>query len=315
MNILVTGGCGFIGTRLVRSWKGHRVRVVDNGLVGDVEEAGDSWSDDRVQVIRGDVCDEGTMLRATEGAEVVVHLAANTGVEPSVRDPRADFTTNALGTLNCLEAARRHGVRRFVFSSSGAALGDCAPPFHEKLAPRVASPYGAGKLSGEAYCSAYHRSFGVPTVALRFSNVYGPGSDRKDSLVARFTRQALAGETILIHGDGEQTRDFLYIDDLARGVDRAIFAEGVAGEVFQVASNVETSVNEVLALLTKAWKAHGIGDPTVERGAPRKGDVRRNHADASKARCRLEWRTEVPLEEGIMRTVEWFVRNTANARR
>ena len=142
------------------------------------------------------------MLAATEGADVVIHLAANTGVGPSVENPRMDCETNVTGTLNALEAARAAGAGRFVFASSGAPLGVQTPPLHEEMAPHPASPYGASKLAGEGYCSAWFHSFGVETVVLRFGNVYGEGSTRKASVVAKFIKRALAGEVLEIYGDG-----------------------------------------------------------------------------------------------------------------
>src|SRR5439155_1594301 len=151
-------------------------------------------------------------------------------------------TTNVLGTINYLEAARRAGIRRFVLASSAAATGNCIPPIHEQVVPRPVSPYGASKLAGEAYCCAYAASYAMMTVALRFGNVYGPGSDQKDSVVARFIRQVLTDEQIVIYGDGTQVRDFIYIDDLVRAIRCSLDADGIAGEVFQIATAHGTSV-------------------------------------------------------------------------
>ena len=235
MNWLVTGGCGFIGTALIRSLMqegDHAVRVVDNLSVGtreDLAAAGDFVevssdgpgpiaSGGQVELLAGDITDKDLALRAARGADVIVHFAANTGVMPSVEDPRGDCMSNVVGTLNYLEAARHNDVGRFVFASSGGTvIGEVEPPIHEEMVPHPVAPYGASKLAGEGYCSAYFQTFGVETVALRFGNVYGPLSGHKNSVVARFIKRAVEGEVLEIYGDGTQTRDFIFVDDLDRG--------------------------------------------------------------------------------------------------
>ena len=323
MNWLVTGGCGFIGVALVRSLAhqgDHTVRVVDNLAVGTREDlaavyefveaspadVGPMDSGAPVELVVGDILDEGLALRATEGADVIVHLAANTGVAPSVEDPRADCLANVIGTLNYLEAARHSDAKRFVFASSGAAVGEVEPPIHEEMPPHPVSPYGASKLSGEAYCSAYFGTFGVETASLRFGNVYGPLSNHKNSVIAKFIKRAMRGEVLEIYGDGTQTRDFIYIEDLVRAVRLAATAEGVGGEVFQIATNAETSVQEMVEELLPALAAAGMKDVEVRHAAPRLGDVRRNYSDTSKAARMLGWQAEVGLEEGLRRTMDWF---------
>jgi UDP-glucose 4-epimerase len=326
VNWLVTGGCGFIGVALIRSLLnegGHSVRVVDNLAVGTREDlaavcefteasAADvgpmpAVSGSPVELVVGDILDEELALSAAEGADVIVHLAANTGVAPSVEDPRADCLTNVIGTLNYLEAARHGDVSRFVFASSGAAVGEVEPPVHEEMPPHTVSPYGASKLSGEAYCSAYFRTFGVETVALRFGNVYGLLSSHKSSVIAKFIKRAMGGEVLEIYGDGTQTRDFIYVEDLTRAIRSAATAEGVGGEVFQIATNAETSVQEMVEELLPVLAAVSIKDVEVRQAAPRLGDVMRNYSDTSKAARMLGWRSEVNLKEGLRRTVNWFV--------
>jgi UDP-glucose 4-epimerase len=323
MNWLVTGGCGFLGTALVRSLTeqgGHSVRVVDNLAVGEradleavtpfeeVAEVGPMRPDSPVELVVGDILDERLALRAAEGADVIVHLAANTGVMPSIEDPRADCMSNVVGTLNYLEAARHNGVRRFVFASSGGTtIGEAEPPIHEEMVPHPVSPYGASKLAGEGYCSAYFRTFGVETVALRFGNVYGPLSGHKNSVVARFIKRASGGEVLEIYGDGTQTRDFIYVGDLIRAVRLAASVEGVGGEIFQIATSAETTVQELVDRLLPVLAASGIKDVEVRNTEARRGEVRRNYADTSKAERMLGWRAEVDLDEGLRRTAAWFM--------
>lgn len=324
---LITGGCGFIGRSLIarlRSDDGVTVRIVDNLSVGsredledvagpfceldptDLDHAGAAWGKG-VELLVGEILDADLALSAARGADIIVHLAANTGVQPSVEDPRADCVTNVMGTLNYLEAARLRDVSRFVFASSGAPIGECTPPIHEEMVPHPVSPYGASKLSGEGYCSAYFRTFGVETVALRFGNVYGPNSGHKSSVVAKFIRNAMRGEPLEVYGDGEQTRDFVYVEDLLEAIVSSAVAPGVGGEVFQIATAVETTVGELVEELIPILVASGLSEPEVHHIAPRLGDVRRNYADSSKAHRLLGWSTETTLRDGLRMTTEWFV--------
>lgn len=325
LNWLITGGCGFIGTSLIKTLVaegGHSVRVLDNLSVGtraDLEsvcafiEIGEGrnkavdYTTDVCQLVVGDILASDRVAFAAQGADVIVHLAANTGVAPSVEDPRMDCMANVIGTLNCLEAARSQGVRRFVFASSGAPIGEVTPPIHEEMVPHPVSPYGASKLAGEAYCSAYFRTFGIETVALRFGNVYGPGSGHKNSVVAKFIRQAVAGEILEIYGDGTQTRDFVYIDDLIGAIVAAATRKQVGGEVFQIATSYETNLNELAHMLSEVLRSTDVVKEVVIRhGAVRLGDVLRNYSDTSKARKVLGWEPTTTLKNGLEETVRWF---------
>lgn len=327
MKWLITGGCGFLGRSLIRNLLvegGHFIRIVDNLSVGSREELGliadfvESTADAAgfplltstpVELIEGDILDEELAVKAGQEMDIIVHLAANTGVAPSVADPRMDCVTNVIGTLNYLEAARVNNVGRFVFASSGAPAGECEPPIHEELPPHPVSPYGASKLAGEGYCSAYSRTFGVETVALRFSNVYGPLSSKKESVVAKFIKRAMAGESLEIYGDGSQTRDFIHIDDLIRAVRLAGATAGIGGETFQIAAALETTVGEIADKLKHLFQEL---DPNnnirISYMEPRLGDVKRNFSDTSKAKARLGWQPEVQLDQGLRATLAWFMK-------
>ncbi len=323
MNWLITGGCGFIGTSLIRRIRGADaqagVRILDNLSTGTREDLrrvtdfkeippGDAMEAPRgVELVVGDILDEQAALQVTNGVDVVVHLAANTGVGPSVENPRADCYANVIGTLNYLEACRTNGIPRFIFASSGAPAGEVEPPIHEELPAHPVSPYGASKLAGEGYCSAYKKSFGIDTIALRFGNVYGPGSIHKSSVVAKFIRQAVEGEALEIYGDGSQTRDFIYIDDLIDVILLAAAAPDVGGEIFQVASNRETTVAEMADRLLRILEEKGVERVRVINTEVRVGDVKRNYSDTSKARRMLGWRPRVDLEEGLARTIDYFL--------
>jgi UDP-glucose 4-epimerase len=260
-----------------------------------------------VELVVGDILDAELALQVSKDADVIVHLAANTGVAPSVENPRMDCEANVFGTLNYLEAARHCDVKRFVFASSGAPAGEVEPPIHEELPPHPVSPYGASKLAGEGYCSAYFRSFGVETVCLRFGNVYGPLSGKKDSVVAKFIKCALDGLPLEIYGDGKQTRDFIYIDDLIRSIRLAASVESAGGETFQIATNQETTVGELVEKLVPVLERFGVTGTKVAYGERRQGDVMRNFSDTTKAREVLGWECQENLDSGLEKTVKWFL--------
>jgi UDP-glucose 4-epimerase len=327
---LITGGCGFIGRSLVKRLLCQNplgfIRVLDNCTVGtpedlasvcrfkfvkisDVNSATDSFglNKEKVELILGDIRNKDICTAAAAGCEIIVHLAAATGVAPSVDSPRKDMENNVLGTFNMLEAARIHKTKRFIFASSGAPIGEVNPPIHEELAPRPVSPYGASKLAGEGYCSAYYRTYGLGTVSLRFGNVYGPGSNHKESVVARFIKNALACQLLEINGDGNQTRDFIYIEDLIDAILCAADAD-IGGEVFQIATQKETSVNDLVVELVSTFKKICPTIPVaVNHTSPRKGDVRKNYFDTTKARKQLGWSSHWTIARGLEETVAWFL--------
>lgn len=327
MNWLITGGCGFIGSSLIASLhegdpENTRVRVVDSFRTADVEDlraglprdlevtetsADEAVWDSTIAVVQGDIVDRSSIQAAFRGADVIIHLAANTGVPQSVTDPDFDGMTNVIGTLNVLQAARLNDVNRVVFASSGAPLGVQEPPIHEEMAARPMSPYGASKLAGEGYCSAFYHSFGIEAVSLRFSNVYGPGSGNKSSVVAKFIKKALADEAVEIYGDGNQTRDFIYISDLVDAIYAAATQTGVGGEIFQIASNSETTVGVIADLLSDALEQRGRERLKVTYGALRTGDMYRNFSDTRKAKEVLGWVPKVSLLDGIGLTVDSFL--------
>jgi UDP-glucose 4-epimerase len=299
--VLVTGGCGFIGANLVRrirSGPGWRVTIVDDLRTGRGSYVPPELGD----VIVGDVADPEVLGPALEGADAVVHLASQTGVLPSVEDPARDFEGSITTTFRVLDACRRQGVPRFVFASSGAAVGDVEPPIHENVVPRPVSPYGAGKLAGEAYVQGFAGSFGMETAALRFSNVYGPYSLHKDNAIPNFIRHCLAVEKLEIYGDGSQTRDFIHVHDLCDGIIGAVTADGLAGEVFQLGTSVETSVVELARLIQDVTGA----DTEIDFEERRAGEVHRSRVDISKAQRLLGFEPAIPLRDGLAQTADWY---------
>ena len=298
--VLVTGGAGFIGANVVRMLLdgGYQVTVLDNLNAA----AGGNLEGLSVELIQGDILDADIAARAVRGHDAVIHLAAQTGVPASLEDPRADLETNVIGTLNMLEAVREAAPEaRFIYASSNAPLGGREPPVSEDKAPLPISPYGASKLAGEAYCQAYHGSWGLGTVALRFANVYGPFSSHKGSVVAKFLTDAMTTGSITIDGDGGQTRDFLYVGDLCRAVHLAIESDA-AGEVIQIANGTETSILTLAELIRAALG----GDVQVKHGPGRQGDPRRNYSSIAKAKALLGWEPRESLASGLEKTVHWF---------
>ena len=323
---MITGGCGFIGANLIKSLlatKETHILVVDNLTSSSLDQLGNITSYheitdteletgnslQRVSFIRGDIRDEALALSVCRGAETVVHLAASTGVIQSIQDPLADCRINIIGTINYLEAARLNGVRRFVFASSSASLGEQIPPYHEKMVAQPKSPYGASKLAGEAYCQAYFASFGLETVILRFGNVYGPHSTHKNSVVAKFIKHISSREMLPIYGDGNQTRDFIYVEDLILAMLSVLDREQIGGQVFQLATHQEHTVLEVAEELNLlAEKVLGYRC-SLGFESERAGEIERSYSDISKAREMLKFAPKYDLRRGLEETFTWFVKH------
>lgn len=303
---LITGGAGFIGANLVRLLmaRGKKVRVLDNLSTGRIEDLEDL----PVEIIIGDIRDERSVDEAVAGVEAVIHLAGHTNVVESVREPALDLDINVQGTFNVLMSGARHKVERVIFASTGGAvLGDITPPAREDMAPHPISFYGASKLAGEGYCSAFWGSYGLKTVFLRFSNIYGPFSHNKGSVVPNFFRQIQAGRELIIFGDGGQTRDFLYVGDLCQGIATALEADLPFGQAIQLGAGQETSINHLLSLIRQL-----VGEdffPQVVHQPARAGEVRRSFVSIAQAQKYLNFSVPTALLEGLRQTWEWFQQN------
>jgi UDP-glucose 4-epimerase len=307
-SILVTGGCGFIGTSLVTVLRdrGYSVKVLDNlSNVSDVARA-DSvtpWGQD-VEVVQGDIRDSSVVRAAMGKIDTVVHLAAFGSVADSIGDPEGNFDVNVRGTLSVLQACVAQDVPQIIFASTGGALiGNVEPPVNEASLPWPISPYGASKLCCEAYLHAFSGSYGLSAVALRFANVYGPHSLHKKGAVTTFIMQALASEPLIIYGDGTASRDFLFVDDLCDGIAAAV-GSNLVDEVIHLASGVETSIGELAELILDITDRPAT---SIDYLAPRRGEVARNFATAEKARALLQFSPRYSLRTGMERTVDWFV--------
>ncbi|MGQ9851000.1 MAG: NAD-dependent epimerase/dehydratase family protein [Aggregatilineaceae bacterium] len=300
MQILVTGGAGFLGSALVRRLveRGHSVRVLDDLSAGDPTRLPRAAS-----FMRGDVNDLPRLWTLLQGVECVYHLAARVSVPESVRYPREYNAVNVGGTVSVLEAMRDVGVRRLVFASSGAIYGNQpTQPLREDLPPDPTSPYAVSKLAAEHYVSTIGRLWGVETVCLRIFNAYGPGQQMPVAhppVIPHFLRQVLGRGSLVIHGSGTQTRDFVYVDDVVEALIAAASAPDVDRRVINVGSGAETSINELVRQIEAltGLQAH------VLRVASENGGVSRMCADLALARDLLGWSPRVFLPEGLRRTL------------
>lgn len=300
---LITGGAGFIGVNLIRMLKetAGEIRVLDNFSLGSPE----LLEDMDVEIIRGDICNTDDIEKSIRGMDVVVHLAAHTRVIESVENPVENFAVNVAGTFNLLQAAVRHNVGKFVFASTGGAIvGEQPPPVHEMMVPRPIAPYGASKMAGEGYCSAFYGAYGLPTVCLRFSNVYGPYSFKKGSVVAHFFKNILAGKPLTVYGDGTQSRDYIYVQDLCRAIILSIACDEANGEVFQIASGIEVELNQLIKEIEETVLPTKL---EIVFKDFRKGEIYKNYADVSKSKNILGYTPSVALKDGLRVTWNWFI--------
>jgi len=303
--ILVTGGCGFIGANLVPILlaAGHEVRILDSLILGNR----DYIANLDVEFVQGDIRNREDADKAVKGVDTIIHLAAFGSVVASVDDPKTNFDMNPGGTLTMLQAAVDNGVEQFIFSSTGGALiGNATPPVNEMSLPKPISPYGAGKLACEGYLNAFAGSYGLVTKIMRFANVYGPFSGHKLGAVTAFIKAIHANEPIVIFGEGSATRDFLYVEDLCKGIHDVATADLAPATVMHLASGRETSVLE-LAKLTAA--TGGKPEHPIIMKATRPGEVQRNFATYDLAKKTIGFCPTTRLEEGMAKTWEWFRTN------
>ena len=298
MRAVVTGGAGFIGSTLVDDLvtRGDEVVVVDDLSSGRREQV---HADATLRV--GDIREPLVDVFADAQPEVIFHLAAQIDVRVSVADPVADARSNVLGTLNVLEAAREQDAQVILASTGGAIYGECDTPASEDAARLPLSPYGTSKLAAEEYLATWNRLYGTRHVALRLGNVYGPRQDPhgEAGVVAIFLSRIRDGEQATIYGDGSQTRDYVYVDDVARAFVGAVGAEG---SVFNVGTGEETSVT---ALWDACLAASG-GEAAAAYGPARLGELQRSCLDPRRAETVLHWRAEIPLATGLRETWEWI---------
>jgi len=303
---LVTGGAGFIGSHIVHRLvaDGHKVRVVDNLCTGSMERL--SAIRGGIDFIAADLADPAACEGAVSGVDYVLHQAAIPSVQRSIRSPTESNRANITATLNLLESCRRHGVKRMIYAASSSVYGNTAVlPKREDMTPEPMSPYGLQKYVGERYCALYRDLYGLETVSLRYFNVFGPRQDPSSeysAVIPKFVTRLLAGESLTVYGDGEQSRDFTYIDNVVEANLLALVAANAPGKVFNIGCGERISLNRLIQLLENILGVKA----KVEYVPPRPGDVRDSLAAIDLARQVLGYTPAVSVDEGLRRTVEAF---------
>lgn len=309
VKVLITGGCGFVGSHLVERFlaAGFDVRVL--GLKCELENLNHLLKDNEIEFQRGDVSNPDVCREAVEGCDLVSHVAALVSIDHSIEEPRPFWEVNVEGTFNMLEAAREEGVKRFHLMSTCEILGTIEYPKKadedwSSLAPR--SPYAASKLAAETYCRSYYLTYGFPVVITRGFNIFGPRQrpGARGAMIASFVTKVLDGKSPVIYGEGEQTRDWTFVEDIAEGIFRSLTSEGVVGETIHLCSGVDHKVKDVAQLVIDGA---GKGDELRPvRASPRPGEMMRSVGDNSKAKRLLNWEPKVSFEEGVRRTIDFF---------
>jgi UDP-glucose 4-epimerase len=304
-NILVTGGLGFVGSnlteRLIRA--GSHVTVLDDMTVGRPENVDSGLS---YRLVPGSVTDAPLVSKLVKEADYVAHLAAR-NIIVSTANPLSDFEVNIGGTLNVLLAAREHGTRQVVYTSSASVYGNPQHlPISEYERTETFSPYSVSKLAGENYCRAFYETYGVHVTSVRYSNVYGPKQDPLNpycGVVSKFMEAFADGRRPQIHGDGAQTRDFTYVDDAVDATLLAMVSPKAEGTLFNLGTGIETSINDLVATIGRLMKSD-IEPVHVDRRDI--DNIRRRVLNIERIRTRLRWLPQVGLEEGLRRTLRWF---------
>ena len=303
---LVTGGAGFIGSHIVDKLlaDGHDVRVLDDLSSGRKENLAQAGK--RAEFIEADIRDRAAMTKACRGVERIIHAAAWRSVPKSMADPYGYTDVNVLATVGLLDTAVKEKVKRVVCVSSSSVYGDAQTmPLREDAPTAPISPYAASKLADELFCGLFHRAFGLETVSVRYFNVFGPRQSLENEyavVIPKFIVCLLRKESPPVYGDGAQSRDFTYVDNVVEGTIAASQAPGVSGDVFNIALGEEHTVLHLLEELNKIMQ---LSVKPVFK-PPRPGDVKRTFADSSKAERLLKWKGRISFSEGLRRTVDWF---------
>lgn len=306
--VLVTGGAGFVGSHLVEELlkKGCRIVILDNLSTGFKENISGLLSSEDVDFVLGDVRNYKTCLEALDGVDIVFHEAAQINPVRAVEEPLYDFEVNAKGTLNLLDSCRKKNVKKFVFASTNVYANPKYLPIDEKHPIDLLSPYAAAKLSGEAYCIVYFNTYGIKTIRLRYTNIYGPKQrsvKSESGVITIFIERILKGLPPIIFGDGKQTRDFIHVSDVVQANLLAAESNLSQGEVFNIGSGKETSVNALAILLLNLFNRKDISPIS---GPQREADFNRCYVDVAKAKRILNFQPKVSLESGLRETVAWW---------
>ena len=309
-NVLITGGAGFIGSNLTEALlqKGHFVRVLDDFSTGKRENLIFDKAYPSLEIIEGDIRDLDTCQKAIKGTEYVFHQAALPSVQRSIEDPETSNAVNVGGTLNILLAAKEIGVKRVIYASSSSIYGDTPTlPKHEEMPSNPLSPYALQKYIGEQYCKLFYQLYGLDTISLRYFNIFGPKQDPNSvysAVIPKFIDALLHGRPPIIFGDGEQSRDFTYIENVVQANLLAMSAEHLHGEAINIACGKRISLNQLVNILKEIL---GSRQSPIHQ-EPRQGDVRHSLADIHKGKEILNYEPKIGIEVGLKKTVEFFKR-------
>ncbi len=303
---LITGGAGFIGCHIVEELvkRGERVKVFDNFSSGKIENISDFKN--KIEIIKGDIRNFNDIEKATRGVDYVLHQAAMRSVPKSVDDPLGANDNNITGTLNVLLASKKAGVKKVVYASSSSVYGDCKVfPQKETFLPSPISPYAVSKLAGEYYAVMFSKTFSLPTVSLRYFNVFGPKQppeSQYSAVIPKFIESALRRKPLEVHWDGKQSRDFTYVKNVVEANIMAALSSKSDGKVYNVACGTTISLLEIIKIIEKT-----LGYKVEKKFMPKRaGDVRKTWADISLIKKDLGYRISVGFEEGLIKTIEWF---------
>jgi len=323
MNILITGGLGFIGSNLTSYlYKKENIKKIiiidnfNNSSLGYLESickfkyfnksSRFKKTNDKIVVIKEDVGNYNFALEITKNIDYIVHLAAESGIDVSINQPKKSFDVNVTGTFNYLNAAKANKVKKFIFASSGAVFGNLTPPIKVDAIREPISPYGSSKLSMESYCETYSQVFDIGVCILRFSNAYGAYSHHKNSVVSQFIKNILSKKAIIINGNGAHTRDYIFAEDLVRAIYKSIISRKKL-EIFNISTGTQTSINKLLDEMIKKFKEYDIFIPRVMKVENRKGDIKFSSMSNQYARKKLDWNIKFSLSKGLNKTIEWFI--------
>ncbi|MFX0039691.1 MAG: NAD-dependent epimerase/dehydratase family protein [Promethearchaeota archaeon] len=308
--ILITGGCGFIGLNLVEylihetDWNINILDNLSNGRYEDLEKI--NIPNGRISFFKGDVRNYEDVEKSIRETDYVVHLAAQTSVLESINDPIKDEQINIKGTVNLLHLAKLEKIKKFVFVSSAAALGPQDVPINELKTPNPISFYGLSKLTGENYCRIYSKIHNLRCIVLRFSNVYGPKSYLKGSVIPKFIKKIMNKENLEIYGNGEQTRDFVFVKDICYGIYQCLIKSFNSFEIIQLGTGIETTINSLVKNLLNIIRKSDFDTPKIIHSEPQVSEVYRNFTDISYAKKKLDYYIRYDLKKGLEETFNWF---------
>ena len=325
MRILITGGLGFIGSNLInlliRKKNIRKIIVIDNQCKSNLNYIKEITkykyhpnkkdyknSQNKVIVINADTRDFDFAKKITKNIDVVIHLAAESGIDLSIQQPKESFDVNVIGTFNYLESCRINKVKSFIFSSSGAVFGQSKPPMIERTERKPISPYGSSKLSIESFCETYSAVFNINTTVLRFSNAYGLFSQHKKSVISNFIKKILYNNKLIINGDGKNTRDYIFAEDIAIAIYKSIKQKGKFNS-FHVSTGSQTSILKLIKIIKDEFSKHAVKIPKIIHGKERTGDIKFNSLSPLLIKKNLNWKPSITLKKGISKTISWFIDN------